>query len=170
VLWRAPSEVNYDIHAVSPAFHGDTIYISHGYDQGGKAFQLAADGKSVSEKWTEEKLDVHHGGVVVMGGHIYGAASNGGWYALDTASGKIAAEIPRLGKGAVVTADGLLYGYTEKGEVLLVDPDPAAFEVISSFAIEQGSGNHWSHPVVSGGVLYVRHGEVLMAYDVKGGA
>ncbi|MEM7350553.1 MAG: PQQ-binding-like beta-propeller repeat protein [Acidobacteriota bacterium] len=167
VLWRQPASVEYDIHATSPVFHGNGIYISHGYDQGGKLYELAADGKSVSEKWSEAKLDIHHGGAVVVGDHIYGAASKKTWYALDAATGEIAASIRRLGKGAVVHADGLLYGYLEDGSVVLVDPDPANFKVISSFEITRGSGQHWSHPVISDGVLYIRHGEVLMAYDIK---
>ncbi|MCP3961704.1 MAG: hypothetical protein GY719_28010 [bacterium] len=64
VLWRQTSEVSYDIHAVSPVFDGNSIYIFHGYDQGGKLYELAADGMSVVEKWTEEKLDVRHGEVL----------------------------------------------------------------------------------------------------------
>ena len=167
VLWRQPEAVQYDIHAVSPVFDGDSIYVSHGYEQGGKLYRLAADGKSVSHKWSEEKLDIHHGGAVVHDGHIYGAASNKTWYSLNAESGEIAASIPRLGKGSMVYADGRLYGYLEDGRVVLVDPDPGHFEVVGSFEITAGSGNHWSHPVVSDGVLYVRHGEVLMAFDVK---
>lgn len=167
LLWKQPMNVEYDIHAVSPEFAGDGIYVSHGYKQGGKFYRLAADGGSVTEAWTEKKLDVHHGGAIVLDGHIYGAASNGTWYALDADTGEIAAEIKRLGKGSMALADGRLYGYTEDGKVVLVDPDPANFKVISSFEIDQGSGHHWSHPVVSDGVLYVRHGSVLMAFDVS---
>ena len=170
VLWRQGSSVSYDIHATSPVFSGNSIYVSHGYKHGGRAFELAADGKSVREKWVEPKLDVHHGGAVVVDGHVYGAASNKTWYALDAATGEVAATIPRLGKGAVVYADGRLYGYVESGKVFLVDPDPADFRAVSSFEITKGSGKHWAHPVVAGGVLYVRHGEVLMAFDVKAGS
>jgi outer membrane protein assembly factor BamB len=32
-----------------------------------------------------------------------------------------------------------------------------------------GKGRHWAHPVICGGRLYIRHGEVLMAYDIKEG-
>ncbi len=167
VLWRHPYEVEYDIHAVSPEFSGKGIFISHGYGQGSKLFELADDGKSVKEKWTHDELDVHHGGAVVQDGHIYGAASKKTWHSLDAASGKTVASIPRLGKGAMILADGHLYGYTEAGEVVLVNPDPAQFKVVSSFKIERGSGQHWSHPVISNGVLYIRHGEVLMAFDIK---
>lgn len=168
VLWRQPYEVEYDIHAVSPVFPtANTIFVSHGYGQGSKLFELADDGRSVKEKWSNAELDVHHGGAVVHDGRIYGAASKKTWYSLDAATGEVVASIRRLGKGAMVMADGHLYGYTEGGDVVLVDPDPADFKAISTFKIERGSGQHWSHPVVSNGVLYVRHGEVLMAYDVK---
>lgn len=164
VLWRQRSKVPYDIHAVSPVFLRDGIYISHAYDEGTKLYELGADGRSVTELWAEPKLDVHLGGVVVVDGRIYGAASNGSWFALDAETGAVAAEIKRLGKGSIVYADGRLYGYTEGGKVVLVDPEN--FREISSFEITRGSGNHWSHPVISNGVLYIRHGDVLLAFDV----
>ena len=168
VLWRDSEKAKYDIHAVSPEFVGkDGIYISHGYGQGGKFFRLAADGNSVTQVWTEPKLDVHHGGAVVLDNRIYGAASNGSWFVLEAEDGTVAAEIKKLGKGSIAYADGRLYGYTEEGRVVLVDPDPKSFREVSSFEINRGSGNHWSHPVIAGGVLYIRHGDVLMAFGVK---
>ena len=97
---------------------------------------------------------------------MYGAASNGTWYALDETSGEIRASVRRLGKGAVVFADGLLYGYVESGEVVLVDPDPESFGVVSRFEITQGGGQHWAHPTIAAGVLYIRHGDVVSAFDI----
>ncbi len=167
LLWKRGHPGEWDIHAVSPLFQGSAIYVSDGYKKGTKRLELAADGKSVAEKWTTKELDVHHGGMVLVDGRLYGAASNGTWYALDAVTGEVAASLHKAGKGAVVYADGRLYGYTEKGEVVLVDPDPASFEIISSFKVTEGGGRHWAHPVIAGGVLYVRHGDVLMAYDVK---
>jgi outer membrane protein assembly factor BamB len=169
VLWRHSHPGRYDIHAVSPLFQGRSIYVTDGYGQGGKMFELAADGRSVAVKWQDENLDVHHGGAVWVGGHIYGAAGRGTWYALDAATGAARAEIPRAGKGSVVYADGRLYGYTEKGEVLLVDPEPASFRVVGTIEITEGDGHHWAHPVIAGGVLYVRHGDALVAFDVTAG-
>lgn len=167
ILWRHEYPVQYDIHAVSPLTAGRFIYVTHGYDQGGTLFELAADGKSVQEKWKEPELDVHHGGAVLADGRIYGAGSNKSWHVLDLETGEQLASIRRLGKGSVIMADGLLYGYTEDGKVHLVNPDPKSFAVISSFDITQGEGQHWSHPVIADGVLYVRHGDVLMAFDIR---
>lgn len=167
VLWSTAFPATYGIHSTSPVFHEDIIYVSHGYDQGGKAFRLAADGKSVKEIWSEPKLDIHHGGAVVVDGVIYGAASKKSWFALDAETGKVLGTVKRLGKGAVVYADGRLYGYVESGNVVLVDPDPAKLTVAGEMKMEAGEGHHWSHPVVIDGKLLVRHGDVLHAYDVS---
>lgn len=172
VLWQESMPAEYDIHSTSPVIKGNRIYITHGYDQGGHLYELAADGRSVKKLWRDEKLDVHHGGAVVVGDVIYGAASKKTWYALDMETGAELASIRRAGKGAVTYADGLLYGYVESGDVLLVNPDPKDFRIISQFEIKDGEGQHWAHPVVAHGVLYIRHGDVLMAFDIaaeKGG-
>ena len=42
------------------------------------------------------------------------------------------------------------------------------FTIVSSFKITKGSGPHWTQPVIHKGVLYIRHGEALMAYKIKG--
>ena len=169
LLWKVAYPARYSIHAVSPVFAGGSIYVTDGYGQGGKLFDLVGDGRSVVLGWEDEELDVQHGGVVAVLGVIYGAASNGTWHALDIGSGETVNTIRRLGKGSVIYADGMLYGYTEKGEVVLVDPDPRRFDVVSRFEITEGEGHHWAHPVIAGGVLYIRHGDVLMAFDISAG-
>jgi len=50
----------------------------------------------------------------------------------------------------------------------LITASPKGFEVVSSFGVTQGSGKHWAHPAISDGRLYIRHGDALMAYDIKG--
>ncbi|MBN1479412.1 alcohol dehydrogenase, partial [candidate division KSB1 bacterium] len=73
-----------------------------------------------------------------------------------------------MNKGAIIAADGLLYIYVEKeGKVGLLQPNREKFELISSFDITLGEGEHWAHPSIANGRLYIRHGDVLMAYDIK---
>lgn len=33
--------------------------------------------------------------------------------------------------------------------------------------IEKGSKEHFAHPVLTNGILYIRHGKALMAYKVN---
>jgi len=71
-------------------------------------------------------------------------------------------------KGSLIYADGMLYCYNENtGEVALVKASAEGFEIVSSFGITRGSGKHWAHPAISDARLYIRHGEALMAYDIK---
>lgn len=169
LLWRQAYPASWEIHAISPVFHGNLIYVSDGYRHGGKAFELAPDGKSLQLKWEEPTLDVHHGGVVAVDGYIYGAANKGTWICIDFKTGEVTNTIDGVGKGSVIYADGMLYGYGEKGKLGIIKASPTAMELVSSFEIEKGSGPHWGHPVISGGVLYIRHGDSLMAFSIKAG-
>jgi hypothetical protein len=64
-------------------------------------------------------------------------------------------------------AEGLLYAYNEKGNVGLIKPDPNGFQIIRQFKITKGAGPHWAHPYIADGKLLIRHGDVLMVYDIK---
>jgi len=65
-------------------------------------------------------------------------------------------------------ADGMLYCYDENtGDVALVKASPRAFEIVSKFTVTKGTDQHWAHPAISDGRLYIRHGDTLMAYDVR---
>ena len=72
-------------------------------------------------------------------------------------------------KGSIIANDGMLYIYDEKnGFVGLVKPNPEKFDLVSSFQIKQGNaGPFWAHPVIHNGILYIRHTNALMAYDIK---
>lgn len=72
-----------------------------------------------------------------------------------------------IGNGVVIYADGMLYCYSMQGELALVEADPAGFKVVSKTKVLLGSEQHWAHPVIYDGVLYVRHGKALIAYKVK---
>jgi hypothetical protein len=74
-------------------------------------------------------------------------------------------------KGPIISADGMLYVYEEKsGYVGLVNPDPDEFDVVSSFQVTEGEGPHWAHPSIFDGLLFIRHGRILMVYDIKKGS
>ena len=167
VYWIIPHEVSYDIQAVSPAYQDGLMYFTNGYHHGSHVFQLSPDGTSVTPKWSEESLDVHHGGVVLVDGNIHGASSSGNWICLDLATGKVEFTDKLVGKGSVIYVDGMLYGYGEKGQVGLIKIKPDGYELVNSFRVRQGSKEHWAHPAISDGRLYIRHGDCLMCYDIK---
>src|SRR5665648_240567 len=156
----------------TPLFYNNEIFITSGYDHPAIMLSLAADGRSVSLRWTNPDFDNHLGGVVKVGEYIYGSNwknnANGNWICVDWNTGKTRYETKWFNKGSVISADGLLYCYEEKsGNLALVKPNPEKFDVVSSFKIEKGEGPHWAHPTIYDGKLLVRHGEYLSVYNLK---
>ena len=156
--------------ANTPIFKEDEIFISMGYNYPSVMLKIDPSGQSVTEKWINHTLDTHHGGFVKIGGNIYGSNwinnVNGNWVCLDWVTGETLYEETWRNKGSIIEADGMLYCYEEKsGHLALVKPNPEKFELVSSFKIE-GNGGHWVHPSIFDGKLFIRHGDVLMAFNI----
>ncbi len=161
------------IKCVTPLFDNGKVYVTGGYDTGGMMIDIAKDGKSSKVAWTDDVLDVHHGGVVLVNGYIYGSNwlnnGNGNWCCIEWNTGKKMWEEHWNNKGSIISAEGMLYIYDEKsGNVGLLRANPEKFDLVSSFKITQGaSGPFWAHPVIHNGILYIRHSNALMAYNIK---
>lgn len=161
------------INCNAPLVKGNRFFVTAGYDQGGVMYEILPDRKGVKVAWASKALDPHHGGAVEVDGRIYGSNwlnnNAGNWVCLDWDTGKTIYEEPwpNLGKGVVIFADGMLYLYEEKRGTLGLAKASDKFEVVSSFPVTFGARQHWAHPVVSDGVLYVRRGNALAAFDLK---
>jgi outer membrane protein assembly factor BamB len=168
-LWWQKHKTKYDINPNTPIYHQGYVYAVSGYGTGGQLVKLSPDGKSIEMVWSDETLDSQIGSVILVDGYIYGSGhKNKGWHCIEWKSGKVKYTAKELGnKGNIIFAEGLLYCYSENGDVGLVRPNPEKFDVISSFEISEGSGPHWAHPVIASGKLFIRHGDVLQAYDIK---
>lgn len=159
-------------HTNIPLYHNNEIFVTSGYDHPALLFSLSEDGKSIELKWRNDTLDTHHGGVVLVDGNIYGSNwennSRGKWASINWETGKTNWENSWENKGSIITADNMLYLFEEKrGNVALAEPSTDSLKIISSFKIEHGTGPHWSHPAIYNGKLFVRHGDVLMVYNIK---
>ncbi len=174
VIWRSdwPGKV-----AVipTPIYRDGKVYIASGYGIGCKQVKLSAGGK-VEDAWVNKEMVNHHGGVILVGDHLYGYSDGGrAWTCQSFETGeKVWAERKALGKGAVHCADGMLYCLDEKdGTVALVKASPKGWEETGRFKIEpqtkidRKKGKIWTHPVVANGKLYLRDNEYISCYDVK---
>jgi outer membrane protein assembly factor BamB len=168
--WQTPQYQGNKIHANTPLyFDGRVICASaSGKTHSGLVLlQLADDGKSVSVVWRNQRYRNLMGGVILLNGYLYGAHYRSSrWSCIDIRSGDFVHRSSGFGAGVIVYADGLFYCYSEEGELALVKADPRSFDIVSSFEISKGTGQHWAHPVIKAGRLYLRHGDALMAYDI----
>jgi len=167
-LWSHPQTNKRNIHPNTPLYYNGMLFSSTGYGGGALLLRLKDGGKSVEEVWKNTEVDTQIGGAVKVGNYVYATGHDHRyWFCVDWNTGKIMYKVRDIAPCNVVYADGMLYCYTEKGDMALVKPNPEKFELASSFKITLGTDQHWAHPVIHEGVMYVRHGNALMAYKVK---
>ena len=181
ILWKVkysdiqpPTDHPWKPHnnCITPLYHDSRLYVTSGYDHVGVMFELLKGGSEIRQVWVNRDLDCHHGQVVRVGNYIYGANwidnRHGNWCCVDWRSGATLYEKNWHNKGSISAADNMLYCYEEMGgNLALVDATPDDFKIVSSFQITQGRGPHWTQPVIHDGILYIRHGDVLMAYNIR---
>jgi outer membrane protein assembly factor BamB len=167
-LWSHP-QINYrNIHPNTPIYYNGMIFSTTGYKGGSMLLRLKDGGKAVDQVWMNNDLDNQMGGAIKIGDYVYASGhENRYWYCLDWKTGQTKYREGNLDECNVISADGMLYVYSTKGEMHLVKPDPEKFDKVSSFKVTLGDGPHWAHPVINDGVLYLRHGDALMAYQVR---
>ena len=152
----------------TPVQSGRFIYEVSGVEKGTGAFklELARDGKSVKEVWRNTKVKNAISGLVIVGDKLYCSTDEKKIKCLDVNSGIVVDSIPNL-RGSIIYADDHLYCYSDNGYVNLIKPSDGNIEVVSKFKVEKGTKEHFAHPVIANGVLYIRHGNALMAYQIK---
>jgi outer membrane protein assembly factor BamB len=113
----------------------------------------------------------HHGGMIIVDDCLYGAAggNEGGFLVcLDKGTGEILWSERQAPKGSLVMADGRLYLRAERGDMILIEPNPERFVERGRFEQPDRTRDPaWSHPVIANGKLYLRDQDMLLCYDVK---
>ena len=172
VVWQHEYPHRAGVQPNPPLYADGMVYISSGMGAGGALLSLADSDPNATPKWADKTLDCQMQGTVLIDGCIYGTAqsANKGLVCLEWKTGKAMWNAPEIKQGVAITADGMLYVYGADGTMHMVKPNPAAFELVSRFAVSEGTNEHWAHPTIANGRLYIRHGDALMAYDIKAGS
>ena len=107
---------------------------------------------------------------MIVDGCLYGAAggNEGGFLVcLDIGTGKDLWTERRAPKGSLLMADERLYLRTERGEMILIEPNRERFVERGRFQQPDRTREPaWTHPVIANGKLYVRDQDVLFCYDI----
>ena len=167
LLWSYNRVSNRTANVATPVVQGNRVFLSSDYGTGAALLEMAPSGGGITarEVYFTREMRNHHASSVLVGDHLYGFNS-----AILTAmrfdDGQVAWRSRDFPKGSLVYADERLYLYSERGDVALAEPSPAGYREHGRFQLQTGSLPTWSHPVVSGGKLYLRDQDVLYAYDV----
>jgi len=166
VLWEHAWPMEGGARIVQPAITDDgDVLIGTGFGMGLRRIALTggAERWTVEERWTSTGLKPYFNDLVVHRGHAYGFDGRI-LSCVELATGERKWKGGRYGHGQMMLlADqDLLIVLSEQGELALVSADPEGYSELARMpAIE---GKTWNHPVLAGGVLYVRNGEEMAAF------
>ena len=169
LLWKYKVAYKYDgDHVNSPVFESPYIYWASGDENGNGAvkLELSADGKSVKEIWSNPQVRNAMSGIVILDRKMFVTTENKNLNVLDSLNGTVNDKI-KSPYGGLIFADNKFICYGNNGDVGLFNYENGKFIPGGTFKITKGSKEHFSHPVVANGVLYIRHGEALMVYNIK---
>jgi outer membrane protein assembly factor BamB len=156
-----------DTHCNTAIYENGSLWYVAGDGNGTVKLDLSADGKKITQVWRNQAFDSYMGGAIKIGNFMYGCGvARPELKSINVSTGEITDSL-KIGTGALISADGMIYYYNQKGEMILVSYKNGDIEKVSSFRITKGTKEHFSHPVINKGVLYQRHGQVLMAYDIR---
>ena len=179
-LWRYDKCANRNgINCSTPIYREGKVFAGSAYGAGGGLVKLSKDasgGVQAEEVYFTKKMQNHHGGMIVLDGSLYGANGGnegGALVCLDFQTGNVLWDerddaARRAPKGSVALADGRLYYRTEKGAMLLIEPNPKQYVERGRFDQPNRTPQPaWTHPVIANGKLYLRDQDALFCYDVK---
>jgi outer membrane protein assembly factor BamB len=177
LLWNYRKVVNGTANIATPLVMGDLVFASTSYGAGAALVKLVKAGAGVDAKeqyfLDGKTLQNHHGGMVRVGGHVYGGhGQNAGLpFCLELKSGTMAwgpERGPGGGSAAVLYADGRLYFRYQDNTMALIEASPKGYHLISQFRLPAGTSTPgWQHPVIHRGRLFVRANDQLYCYDIK---
>lgn len=171
LLWRAPRRGSTAV-IPTPIYKDNHVFVTSGYGVGCNLFRIAADGGkfAATEVYANKDFVNHHGGVVLVGDHLYGHSDSRGWVCMEFKTGNVLWAKSGVGKGSVTVADGRLICRSEgkEGHIALVEASPDGYKELGRFAQpERSNRQSWPHPVVANGKLYIRDQDALICFGLK---
>jgi len=173
LLWSYPIEQTTAV-IPTPIVRGDLVFFAAGYGRGGALLRQVPDGAGLKVEEVyglNRELANKHGGVVLVGDHLYGDSDDKGIpFCAELMTGKVVWKQRGSGRNsaALAAADGHLYVRFADGTLSLVAADPREYREAGAFKVP-GSGDRpsWAHPVILDGRLFLREGDRILCYDVR---
>ena len=170
VLWSLPWPPEQPNVAQPLPLPGDRLLVSSGYGIGSKLLRVVGregeDGESVLDTeliWESPRLKAKFTNPVFHDGYVY-SLDDGTMVCLDPENGERRWKRGRYGHGQVLLVDGLLIVTTEKGDVVLVEPDPD--EHVELGRVTAVDGRLWNPPALAGRYLLVRNDREAVCYEL----
>ncbi|MFA6127252.1 MAG: PQQ-binding-like beta-propeller repeat protein [Bacteroidales bacterium] len=154
-------------HCNTPVYYDGSIYHVTG-DRLGKGtlkLELSKDGTSIREVWVNPQIKNIFGGFVITDNHLFTTVKGNYLKKLELTDGVVSDSV-KTSTGGLIYGDRKFICYGNNGELTLINYEKDKFEIGGKIKIEKGNFQHFSHPVLADGILYIRHGNALIAYKL----
>lgn len=167
VLWSEDWPADQPNVAVPLLLGDNRVLFSSGYGIGSKVFEVGdggVDGGLDTELlWESPRLKAKFTNLIRHDGYVYGL-DDGVLVCLDPATGERCWKKGRFGHGQMILVGDLLLLTTEKGEVLLIEPNSEDLRELGSFAPFEGKT--WNPPALAGSLLLLRTDSEAVLYEL----
>lgn len=155
-------------HCNTPVYSGGHLYFVANDipGQGSVKLRISGDGRILTEVWRNNEVMNNFGGLVVVDEHLFTTVKGNRLVSLDPANGTILDSIT-VPSGSLAYADNKFYCYGNSGKVILLKKEGDQWRNRGTLLVNEGTGQHFSYPVLAGGNLYIRRGDALMAYRIS---
>jgi outer membrane protein assembly factor BamB len=119
----------------------------------------------------------HHGGVVLVDGHIYGFSVGVGWTCQNLMTGEVIwmhRDVNDIFTGAILAVNDRLILLDERTGLLVVaaaSPEGwkefGRMEIPERSKVESMDNMVWTHPVIADGKLFLRDHDLLFCFDLS---
>lgn len=166
-LWELPWTTAYDVNAATPIFVApDQVFLASGYDTGGGLYKIEAAGGKLAprELWRTRSMKSLHSTAIYLNGYFYGF-DNKNLQCIDAKTGQSVWRRGGFGHGSLTYVDGHFVVLGENGKLALIEANPQAYVELALSQLAEGK--HWTVPTYSGGQLYVRNEQNLIALALR---
>lgn len=153
-------------HCNSPLYADGSIYfIGNEKNDGAVKLELTDEGK-INELWQNSKIKNNFNGYIKVDNHLFTMVKGNWLKALDIETGEVTDSV-KAATGSIIYADNKYICYGMNGDVNLITYNENTFAIKSSFKVKEGTDHHFAHPVLANGIMYIRHGNALLAYKIN---
>ena len=166
LLWRYPWSTRFDLDIATPICAEDRVFISSNYGTGAALLRITEKDEPQT-LWKTLAMQNHISTSILYQGNLYGFSEQR-FRCVDFRTGQLKWDKAGLGRGSLIVADGNLIILGDHGQLVLAKVNPAEYTEVSRCQVFDKGTLTWTVPVVSGGRLFLRSENALLALDLRG--
>lgn len=170
-LWTHAHKTDWGLNISTPVWSAadHLLFVSSAYGAGSRMLELrqGAGQTRVTEKWFSNRMRVHIGTAIRLGGFVYASSGDFGpafLSAVDVRTGTIAWQDRSFARAQLLHADGKLIILDEDGALGLATVSPQGLKVLARANVLANIA--WTPPTLAGTTLFVRDRRTLSAFDL----